>query len=205
MSHSPEPKDLVEDSGRTSSWSRARLLATIVGVVLVVVALAVVARSDGTSSTVAADDVLASTTSLDLPTTTQPSVPDPLQPVDPSTLENGYYLRITTPIFSTADEPLLAAARELALEARNAGYNEAKIVRRPASDTGCKDGLCVEGVPPIGYVVLLKGPYTVPADVTDEYEWRRRLWLDTELPEAKTRNLTAEPRIYWFNFDALTS
>jgi hypothetical protein len=170
---------------------RRRIMVPVVATLVLGLLLALAARNHVPGQTVAMDD---------LPVTTPTVVlPDPLRPVEPTTLDNGYYLTVSSKVLTYEDEALLATAQELAVEARAAGYVNAKIAPRPASKSYCDEHMCVDGVAAIGYLVILEGPYSVPMGTADEYEWRRSLWID-KAQEAASRGLTVEPDIYWYDF-----
>jgi hypothetical protein len=138
-----------------------------------------------------------------LPSITVPPIPEP---VDPSTLEDGWYLVVYTQVSAMEDALLLQAARELALEARAVGYGDAKIVHNQGTEGECTDGGgCVIGTPAIGYDVLLKGPYDVPnwfdndADMDAMIAWHQTT-LGREREEAASRGLTIAPALHMFTF-----
>ena len=174
---------------------RVGLVAAIAAGAIALAAV-VVTRTNGPVSVVESGAFL---------TTTSVTVPELLEPVDPSTLADGWYLVIEKAALTTEDALLLQAARELAVEARGIGYGEAKIVHNQGTRGRCDDTGCMTGVPAVGYDVLLKGPYSVPnwgdskADLDAEYEWHQTT-QERERGEATVRNLTTVPFLEKFNF-----
>jgi hypothetical protein len=109
-------------------------------------------------------------------------------------------------VFTTEDEVLLQAARQLAIEAYTVGYGDAKLVRNPGSQGLCDPGGgCFIGTPAMGYFVLLKARYQVPAwtdsqsDLDAEFDWHQTTQAQ-ELSEASARGLTTRPELKFLEF-----
>ena len=146
--------------------------------------------------------VVPSNADLTLPIVTVPEVP---QPVDPGTLQDGWYLVLYPEVSTTEDALLLQAAREVALEARGVGYGDVKIVRDQGVQGECGEDGCFMGSPAVGYDVLLKGPYPVPnwsdsdADLDARFAWHQST-LAQERGNAASRGLTLIPSLHLFAF-----
>lgn len=179
----------------TGRLGRVGLLAAMMAAPVVPVTL-VLSQPDDGNSVVGASNIPT------LPSVTVPEVPEP---VDPGTLEDGWYLVLYTEVVTMNDALLLQAAREAALEARGLGYGRAKIVRNLGVEGKCDEGGCFHGSPAVGYDVLLKGPYSVPnwgesdADLDAKFEWHQAT-LGQERSEAATRGLTIVPSLHLFTF-----
>lgn len=177
---------------------RGRAVVIVVGAMCVIVLLALrLAAYDKPASVVTVGDDLPT-----VPTTVPPvTVPELPQPVDPGTLEDGWYLILSTKILTTEDAPLLAAAQQLVIQAKGVGYRDAKIIPSPGGKSECGDWGCIEGGPPMGYTVLLKGPYPVPnwADLDEKFAWHQQLQAQ-EQQQAGVLGLTATPGLELFTF-----
>lgn len=157
---------------------RGRAVVIVVGAMCVIVLLALrLAAYDKPASVVTVGDDLPT-----VPTTVPPvTVPELPQPVDPGTLEDGWYLILQTKILTTEDGPLLETAQQLATQAKGVGYRDAKIVQNPGGGGECGDWGCSYGTAPMGYIVLLKGPYEAPhwtesdTDLDAKFAWHQEL------------------------------
>lgn len=179
----------------TGRLGRVGLLAAML-VALVVPVTLVLTQRDGGNSVVGTSDIPT------LPSVTIPEVPEP---VDPGTLDDGWYLVLYTEVVTMDDALLLQAAREATIEARGFGYGDAKIVRNLGVEGKCDEGGCFQGSPAVGYDVLLKGPYSVPnwsdsdADLDAKYDWHQTT-LGQERSEAAARGLRIVPSLHLFTF-----
>ena len=178
----------------TESGPRLRGRLTVLVVVAMVVATLVALRLSAT------DDPVRFVTTGNLPSVPT-TTPEPPKPVDPTTLENGWYLAVPTKIITTEDGPLLAAAQEVLVQAIAVGYGDAKIVPNPGSASECGDWGCIDGTPPMGYMVLLKGPYPTPSwpDLDAKFAWHQELQAQ-EQNQAGVAGLLAKPALEFFTF-----
>lgn len=185
----------------TDPVRRGRLVvvAVVLACAAVIVCLRLVAGDDP-GSVLAVGDV------PDVSTTVPPvTVPELPQPVDPSTLEDGWYLVAPTKILTTEDGPLLEAAQQIAVQARGVGYRDAKIIPSPGNGKECGNWGCSDGPGPMGYSVLLKGPFPVPnwtdsdADLDAKFAWHQQLQAE-EQARAGTLGLVTTIGIALFTF-----
>lgn len=191
--------ELTMRADRSGLRRRIAFAVTIIAPLIVLIgAWTASQRDDGVRVLLSRDDLPTPPSSV--------AVPETPQPVNPATLTNGWYLTVYTQVFTTADEVLLQAAQELAIEASGLGYSGVKIVRDPGSPSECyEDGVCVTGGAPMGYYVLLKGPYPTPnwsqseTDLDAKFEWHQTTQAQ-EREEATARGLTLRPSLHRFTF-----
>lgn len=99
---------------------------------------------------------------------------------------------------------------QLADEARRAGYKDAEVVRLPGVRSGCRalekrpDGSeaigCGDVGTNVGYLVVLKGPYTDAPTRPSEYLPWALATQRREQADAAIRRLSAPPQIAFFEF-----
>lgn len=182
-----------------SCWMTRAAVAGIVSLLLLLGAIILNGRGREEISVVRLNDV---TDTLPTVPTTVPGLPEP---VDTTTLQDGWYLALTPLVFTTEDELLLQAARELTIEARSVGYQEAMLIRKLPSLGTCGSEGCGTGTPAMGYFVLLKGPYSVPSwgttdvDLDAKFSWHQTT-QSSEVADAAARGLTTAPGLVLLDF-----
>jgi hypothetical protein len=170
----------IEASAHPTRRGRIALGVLVAACAIALLCLRLAASDNSASVLTTSEDPL-TTTIPELPATTVPELP---QPVEPSTLEDGWYLIVPTKVVTTEDGPLLA--QQIAAQAKDLGYRDAKIIRSPGEGGSCDDWGCTDGPGPMGYTVLLKGPYSVPnwtdsdADLDAKYAWHQQLQVEEQ-------------------------
>lgn len=133
------------------------------------------------------------------------TAPDEPRVVDPADLPDGWYLTLR-PLYSTLDEAVLfGEAKALALTAAGLGYSDVRIVRAPGTRPACNSVVvCIDGTPPRGFHILLRGPYSPPEfeEPGDVYAWRQPL-QEAAMTEAAQRGLAEPPSLQFIEFSLL--
>lgn len=111
--------------------------------------------------------------------------------IDGRQLPDGWYTTFFPGAFTTDDKRALYAARAMAWQVRQAGYDDITIVRWPTGPATCRTWGCERGRPTVVYVIVVGRPHADAANET------------TEQQKARDRGLVATPFVVPLRFSDL--